>query len=371
MRFNRFLKPLVAALLITVAASSVGCSAGGPTDAASIGTQAQAASAAPPTDWGKTAGAAGAGVNAAMNIGSMISNYAKYGKAILTTGEVLNEVERTQAQVDALGTALTTIDSKVFRLEMDQTNLVAVDIENNANRLVSSWGRIQKSGTTAETAFLATVPQGAIEGSLRWSDLTTLNDVMVGRDGTTGLIQMNGFMQGKSANPAESDALGMWMANKMLVQQKAFLLLAAASANDPSVDLAAEAKAQQARMDQQELSFLAATRSMNKSLPDATRQVLESKQTVYAALSLVGTWTSPDGATWKATAVDNYNIRFTGSSGQSVDMVLTEGFAQIARAEDASAKMTLTKTPEGMVTSMTGSVLSGATAWTLDPTLRN
>ena len=313
----------------------------------------------------------GAGLNAALNIGSMISNYAKYGKTIITTGEVLNEVDRAQAQVDALGAELTTIDSQVFRLEKDQTNLVAIDIENNANRLVSSWSRIRSGGAPAETAFLATVPQGAIEGSLRWADLTTMNDVMVGRDGTTGLIQVNGVMQGKSANPAESDALGMWMANKMMVQQKAFMILAAASANDPSVDLAAEAKAQQARMDQQQLSFLAATRSLDKSLPAATRTALESKQTVYAALSLVGTWTSPDGVTWMATAVDNYNIRFTNSSGQTVDMVLTAGFAEITLPGDPSAKMTLTKTADGIVSSMNGSLLPGATAWTLDPTVRN
>ncbi|MFO0674567.1 MAG: hypothetical protein U0235_33965 [Polyangiaceae bacterium] len=270
-------KSVALALALALAAPTVGCAA--PTDAepseVSLGQTQQAIAA----------GSVISGAKAAVEIVSMIKSYQEYGQAQISTGQILEAVNAVQADITALKDAVAELQTAVTTSHKDVLNVVAL---SKTNEMSALWDGYRVASASTDPAVLArfldaVATNQALQGTLRWSDLATVNDVLVGKNGSSSLLNLMAQTLADDVNGGrrtiDEDALGRFAAEKRLLQEEAFLLLREAAAKDPSVDLAAQTAAHQARMAEQEAAFFKATELFNKLILDKVGADREAKVT--------------------------------------------------------------------------------------------
>lgn len=262
MRFPSFAKPIVAVLALAFAAPlAIGCAAptGDDASAVTVGTQKQA------LEPGSVFG----GAQAAIKIVGMLKSYQKYGQADVSTGEILAAIKAQQADLDALTASVSELHTAVIATDKDVLTVPTNEKLNSINELFDAY---RTSAASSDPQVLkkfldALATGGTGIGDLQWADLVSLDDVIVGKKGLTSLLGVVAELEAKKGPSAiGDDAVGRFMAEKRLVQEKAFFLLSEAHKNNPSVDLAQQKANHEARMAAQDIAFVAATNKYNQAM---------------------------------------------------------------------------------------------------------
>ncbi len=176
----------------------------------------------------------------AMQIVKMFNNYQKYGEVEVSTGEILDQVKQVQAQLDVLKAAMSQLNDAVTATHKDVLGVGAVQTLNSIDSLWQAFRTVKATNDDAKVqAFLASISSNtASAGSLRWSDLATLSDILAGAnilDSLLDLVAQDSAARGLAASV--DDTLGSFAIHARLVQEQGFFLLALADANNPSIDI--------------------------------------------------------------------------------------------------------------------------------------
>jgi hypothetical protein len=293
MRSISFPKSVVALLAIALAApAAAGCAAETqPQDVERLGTAKEAIT---PVD----------GAKAALQVFSMISNMKFQTDMKDGTAEILQKLDDVEADLDALKAALSETQSLVTQADKDVLNVQAMKITDNIVRLFQGYRNVAKSSDpNAIPTYLDQVRFNTTGlGTLDWTDLDFLNDLLVGKKGSSSLIALVGQVDAKRGTAGIQDnALGQWMAEKFLVQQEAFLLLSLANEKNPAIVFADEVVAQQSRIADQQKAFLEATEAYNQALltPLSQARVGQVTSCEYNDLTLVGIPVMPDSGYYR------------------------------------------------------------------------
>ncbi len=264
MRFPKFAKSAVAILALALAAPlAVGCAAPTGSEGEHVGTQREALEP----------GAVFGGAQAAVRVVGMLKSYQKYGQAEVSTGEILAEVKAVRADLNALTASIGTVQTAIMTTNKDVLTEPMVNKMNAINALFEGYCNAAASTNPEDLPkFLDGVVKGQTGiGQLEWADLTTLDALIVGKQGLSSLLTIVGELEAKKGPAAiGDDAIGRFMAEKRLVQEQAFFVLGEAHKNNPAIDLAQQKAYHQARMAEQDIAFVAATSKYNQAMAAQT-----------------------------------------------------------------------------------------------------
>lgn len=255
--------------VLAVLAAMAGCAAPTEDNAESVGTAQQAEGA------GGLAFAATPGE--VLSIITMMSSVKSYGVIEITSGRLLDELVANQAKIAQLKTAMQNLESTLTDAQGNVLSLPTTKTVNTVSILFDEYQRLVAAKDEAGLAKLyAALPTK--EGGLNWEDLGSMNDYLSGTASTTPLLGITARQLARQGmNGASSDPLGTYFAHMRMVQEKAFMMLASASVNDPGIDLAVQKTKHQARMRDQARAFRAATNEYFELLVKAaqTRTITE------------------------------------------------------------------------------------------------
>lgn len=265
MRLSRFSTSTAFALALVSLVPVVGCALEGEgDDGVELGSHSHSQAIG--------VGDAVSGLRAAGEVLSMLRAYQKYGELEVSTEMIFDKLAKVQTDVTALKDAVSDLQTAVAASHKDILNLPALSKTNEIYALMEGYRTAAASSDSAAKAkFLdALAKNQASQGTLKWADLVTLNDVIVGKNGSSSLLTL--MMQAAAAKgtaEVDSDPVGRFITEKKLVQEEAFFLLTEASAKDPSVNLAQQKAAHEARMVEQDTAFIQATTAYTKLVLDA------------------------------------------------------------------------------------------------------
>ena len=276
MSFSKLARPVAAALALSFAASNLGCATpDAPSPAGSSGTNVSQTKQ-------PFVGVVFGMLNAGFQLAGMLQNYRDRGTLMTSNGEVIDAVKKMQGDLSKLKTQAGSIEAAVIQSNITAENLRAIETSNAIEQLWAGYLVADAKGPEARKAYLQKIAtDSALQGSLQWSDLDTLNDLVEGGNGSSSLLSLIEESQEKKGEAGIGiGTLDSWYAQKVLVLEEGYALLAAASENAPGIDLAQEAKNQAARRQKQDAAFLAATRKYNVAIVNQVRSARSSQVTM-------------------------------------------------------------------------------------------
>jgi hypothetical protein len=276
MFFSKLAKPVAAALALSFAASNLGCATpdampGGGSSESNVSQTKQ-----------PFVGIVFGIFNAGFQVAGMLQNYRDRGTLMTGNGEVIDAVKNVQGDLTKLKTQASSIEAAVIQSNITAENLRAIQTSNAIERLWAGYLVADAKGPEVRKAYLQKIAtDSALQGSLQWSDLDTLNDLVEGANGSSSLLSLiEESEERKGEAGIANGTLNTWYAQKVLVLEEGYALLAAASENAPGIDLAQEAKNQTARRQKQDAAFMAATRKYNVAIINQVRSARSSQVTM-------------------------------------------------------------------------------------------
>jgi hypothetical protein len=333
MRFPKFASPLVAILAVALAAPIVGGCAVPTGDAdGNVGTQSQAEGISP--------GDIASGASAALQMVQMFKSYQKYGEPVVTTGEILDKVNQTQADVAALTAAVGGIKDSITTTDKNVVLGPVVDKTTTMSAVFKGYVNISTTGTPEQTqAWLDKVGgPDAVGVEERWAELEIVNNRLLGKDGlSSGLSLIVDTEVAKGEAAVDSDAIGRFMATIRLAEEQDFFVLSKASAKNPAINLADQLTAHQARMAEQDTAFFAAMAKYNTGMLDNAVSARTAKISAcgYAGGMFLGIETERNENAWFA-----YNDSGTAAGAYGQQNCDTARTTALATAT-ADVRMTL------------------------------
>lgn len=317
MRLFNVTKSFVAATLtLSLAGSGLGCAAAvGVGGDDNVGATSQAVAV----------GSVLSGAQAAIRIVGMLGDYGKYGRAEVSTAEILDTVKKVQADLDALRGSVDKVQQEIIDTHTDVLN---VEVLKTGNVIRALWdGYAAAAASTDATvlpAFLAQLRTGTTGlGDLHLADLQTMNDLIVGGDSSRSLLTLVKEQELlKGINALDHDAIGNFFAEKQQLQERGFFLLSEANADNPTFPKDALAQHKQL-MTQQVQFFYATMRAYNASLREMGMKAREAQVTECTCVDLFCTqadwmsgWKFSDSVgsrTWPAVRDDGTSWSYTWS----------------------------------------------------------
>lgn len=319
MRFPKFASPLVAILAVAIAAPIVGgCAV--PTGEAdgTTGTQAQAEAISP--------GSVASGAAAALQMVQMFKSYQQYGEPVVSTGEILQKVEQTQADVEALSAAVVGVKNSITTTDSNVVLAPVVDKTTSMLATFQGYANISKTGTEAEVnAWLANLGGPNASGvEARWAELEIVNNRLLGAPGVSsglGLVADAEMTKGEAG--ISGDTIGRFMANVRLAEEQYFFVMSKASANNKAINLADQLAAHEARMAAQDAAFFAAMAKYNTGIVDSAIKARTAQFGAcgYAGGTFLGIETQQNQNAW--FAYNDGGTAYGAYGQQNCDIVRT------------------------------------------------
>lgn len=256
MRLSKLTTLVTLSLSLALGAPLAGCAAG-PDDAAPEGTTASVSQRVE-----------GGGMDLELGIGTplevfdiikMFQSYESYGQVEIGNGELLQKIEQNQQALEQLQVQMDALQTAVVDAHRDVLNVSALDKTNAIRALFTQYRTVAatKDSAAIETFFKDLREGRASGGTLRWADLASIHDILVGQNGSASLLSLTARVQSaRGIAGSKDDLLGSYFVNMQLVQEQGFFLLAAADARNPATNIPAMKEAQKTRVDQQTQSFV-------------------------------------------------------------------------------------------------------------------
>jgi hypothetical protein len=239
--------------------------------AENTGSTKQAAEGTPAVGLGSIT----SGVQGAMLVVQMFNSTTKYGRVSVSPAEILAKVTELKADLDALTVATSQIQDAVRATHLAVLNVPALDKVNSIRSLWEGYTTVLAKKNDADTqAYLAEIAKRrSTSGQLDWADLDSLNDLIVGKNGSGNLLSLTAQDEATKGMAASADdRLGRYYVNLRLLQEEALFLLSEVDKKNPAIDLDVKRAQHLARMDEQAVAFNAATNEYNALvLTEATK----------------------------------------------------------------------------------------------------
>lgn len=264
------LKSLVAVFALALAASNVGCVVQGQDAEAPVENVAAQGQA---IEFGDVM----AGIDGAVQLGTMLSDIAEYGTPV-TEGMIYGELLKTQKDIAALRQAVDGIQQELGAQDQQMLALAALGSVSNTSSVFDGYWQL-KDKPDQQQQLLAGIRASGQSGfgDITWATLDQLDALVVGNGEVQSALQILSDHTTRSFDTMKQDKIGRFMADRRLIQEKAFFVMSRAYADSPDV-----VKAQRAKLDdrlaKQDAAFIAATRAYN----DAT--YAQEKQNALAKL---------------------------------------------------------------------------------------
>lgn len=250
--------------------------------AENTGSTKQAAEGTPAVGLGSIT----SGVQGAMLVVQMFNSTTKYGRVSVSPAEILSKVTELKADLDALTVATSQLQDAVRATHLAVLNVPALDKVNSIRSLWEGYTTVLAKKNDADTqAYLAKIAKRrSTSGELDWANLDSLNDLIVGKNGSGSLLSLTAQDEATKGMAASADdRLGRYYVNLRLLQEEALFLLSEVDKKNPAIDLAVKRAQHVARMDEQAVAFNAATNEYNALvLTEATKATKATNAQVTA-----------------------------------------------------------------------------------------